>query len=98
MCRREKRMATKRALHVVGTGTIGEPLIGLLLHTQRALAVDEITFHKYSPRLEDRAKVSDLMRRGAKLVVDADKLTAFEKLGVQPTYTTQEALDQAAVV
>ena len=91
-------MATKRTLHVVGTGTIGEPLIGLLLHTQRALAVDEITFHKHSPRLEDRAKVSDLMRRGAKLAVDSEKLSAFEKLGIQPTYTTQEALEQAAVV
>jgi glyceraldehyde-3-phosphate dehydrogenase (NAD(P)) len=91
-------MATKRTLHVVGTGTIGEPLIGLLLHTQRALAVNEITFHKHSPRLEDRAKVSDLMRRGAKLAVDSEKLSAFEKLGIQPTYTTQEALEQAAVV
>lgn len=29
-------MTTKRALHVVGTGTIGEPLIGVLLHAQRA--------------------------------------------------------------
>src|SRR2546428_439979 len=77
---------------------VGEPLIGLLLHTQRALAVDEITFHKHSPRLEDRAKVSDLMRRGAKLAVDAEKLSAFEKLGIQPAYTTQEALEQAAVV
>ena len=43
-------MATKRTIHVVGTGTIGEPLLGLLLHTQRALEVDEITFHKHSPR------------------------------------------------
>jgi len=44
-------MATKRTIHVVGTGTIGEPLLGLLLHTQQALEVDEITFHKHSPRL-----------------------------------------------
>jgi hypothetical protein len=91
-------METKRALHVVGTGTIGEPLIGLLLHTQGALAVDEVTFHKHSPRLDDRAKVSDLMRRGAKLAVDSAKLSAFEKLGLQPRYTTQEALEQASVV
>ena len=42
-------MATKRTIHVVGTGTIGEPLLGLLLHTQQALEVDEITFHKHSP-------------------------------------------------
>jgi hypothetical protein len=51
-------MATKRTIHVVGTGTIGEPLLGLLLHTQQALEVDEITFHKHSPRLGDRAKMA----------------------------------------
>ena len=33
-------MATKRTIHVVGTGTIGEPLLGLLLHTHHALEVD----------------------------------------------------------
>ena len=91
-------MATKRTIHVVGTGTIGEPLLGLLLHTQAALEVDEITFHKHSPRLGDRAKITNLMRRGAQLAVDAEKRTDFEKLGLQPAYTTEEALAQATVV
>lgn len=91
-------MATKRAIHVVGTGTIGEPLLGLLLHTRQELAVDEITFHKHSPRPEDRAKLRALIRRGARLAVDPDKLQDFEKLGIQPTYTTPEALEQATVV
>src|SRR5215475_12144160 len=91
-------MVTKRTIHVVGTGTIGEPLLGLLLHTQRALEVDEITFHKHSPRPADRAKVTTLMRRGARLAVDAEKRPDFEKLGLQPVYTTEEALAQATVV
>src|SRR6266436_5397935 len=91
-------MATKRTLHVVGTGTIGEPLLGLLLHTQRALAIDEITFPKHSPRLMDRAKITNLIRRGARLAVDPEKLTDFEKLGLQPAYTTEEALTQATLV
>jgi hypothetical protein len=51
-------MATKRTIHVVGTGTIGEPLLGLLLHTQQALEVDEITFHKHSPRLGGCPRIS----------------------------------------
>src|SRR5690348_17135801 len=89
LVRRKTCMATKRTIHVVGTGTIGEPLLGLLLHTQRALEVDEITFHKYSPRLGDRAKITNLMRRGARLAVDAEKRTDFEKLGLQPVYTTE---------
>jgi glyceraldehyde-3-phosphate dehydrogenase (NAD(P)) len=91
-------MATKRTIHVVGTGTIGEPLLGLLMHTKRALAVDEITFHKHTPRPEDRAKINTLIHRGAKLAVAPDRLAAFEKLGIQPTYTTPEALEQATVV
>jgi glyceraldehyde-3-phosphate dehydrogenase type II len=91
-------MGTKRSIHVVGTGMIGEPLIGLLLHARQALAVDEITFYKHSPRLTDRAKIANLVRRGARLAVAPEQMVAFEKLGVQPTYTAQEALEQATVV
>ena len=91
-------MGTKRAIHVVGTGTIGEPLIGLLLNTRQALEIDEITFHKNIPRLKDRAKIRGLMRRGGKLSVDRVKMSEFEKLGMQPTYDTREALEQAMVV
>ena len=91
-------MATKRSIHVVGTGTIGEPLIGLLLNIQHDLEVDEITFHKNRPLLRDRSKVITLIRRGAKLVVDAEKMPDFEKLGMQPAYDTYEALQQASVV
>ena len=91
-------MGTKRIIHVVGTGTIGEPLIGLLLHARQALAVDEITFYKHSPRVTDRAKIANLMRRGARLTVAPESLVEFEKLGMQPTYTTEEALEQATVV
>ena len=88
----------KRSIHVVGTGTIGEPLIGLLTHAREALGVDQITFHKNSPRLEDRPKMRSLMRRGAKLAVDADKRHDFERIGLKPEYLTEEALEQASVV
>jgi glyceraldehyde-3-phosphate dehydrogenase (NAD(P)) len=91
-------MEAKRSIHVVGTGTIGEPLIGLLLGVRQDLEVDEITFHKNRPLLRDRAKVINLIRRGAKLAVDAEKIPEFEKLGMQPAYDTREALEQAAVV
>ena len=91
-------MGTKRAIHVVGTGTIGEPLIGLLLHIRQDLEIDEITFHKNRPLMHDRAKIRSLIRRGAKLVVEPDKMAEFEKLGMQPTYDIREALEQATVV
>ena len=34
----------KNIVHVVGTGTIGEPLIGLLANFREAFGIDEITF------------------------------------------------------
>ncbi len=89
---------SKRAIHVVGTGTIGEPLIGLLLSIRHNLEIDEVTFHKNRPLLNDRAKIHSLIRRGAKLVVDRDKMSEFDKLGIQPTYDIHEALEQATVV
>src|SRR5207253_7659613 len=91
-------MGAKRVVHVVGTGTLGEPVISLLLNLQRDLEVDEITFHKNRPLLDDRVKIISLMRRGAKLAVEAENVADFEKLGMQPTYTRQEALAQATVV
>ncbi len=91
-------MGTRRTIHVVGTGTIGEPLISLLLHLRQDLAVEDITFYKHSPRLSDRARIKSLMRQGAKLVVDTDKMADFEKIGLQPVYTHTDALQQASVV
>ena len=91
-------MSEKKAIHVVGTGTLGEPLISLLLKLQPDLGVDEITFHKNSPRLGDRMRIKNLMRLGGKLAVEADKMSEFEKIGLQPTYTCQDALEQATVV
>ena len=43
----------KNIVHVVGTGTIGEPLIGLLANFRQPFGIDEITFHKRTP-LGDR--------------------------------------------
>src|SRR5712691_10099059 len=91
-------MSAKRVVHVVGTGTLGEPLISLLLHLQRDLEIDELTFHKNRPLLDDRVKILTLIRRGAKLAVEAEKVAEFEKLGLHPTYTRQDALAQATVV
>ena len=88
-------MGAKRVVHVVGTGTLGEPVISLLLHLQHELEVDEITFHKNRPLRNDRMKILSLMRRGAKLAVEEEKMADFEKLDMLPAYTRQAALEQA---
>ena len=70
----------RKIIHIIGTGTIGEPLIGLLCDYRDQLGIDEVTFHKNSALNRDRSKVTDLLRRGARLAVDAEKLTEFTKI------------------
>ena len=36
---------SRKIVHVVGTGTIGEPLIGLLCDFKNQVGIDEVTFH-----------------------------------------------------
>ncbi len=85
-------------VHVVGTGTIGEPLIGLLADHKEDFGIDEVTFHKRTPLVEERAKVNDLIRRGAHLSVEQDRWSSFEELGHIPKYEAREAIDRATVV
>lgn len=85
-------------VHVIGTGTIGEPLIGLLCDLREALGFDEVTFHKRTPLLTDRSKVRRLVQRGAKLCVDPAARQGFVDLDMHPTYEALEALERASVV
>ena len=85
-------------VHIVGTGTIGEPLIGLFTDFREKLGVDEVTFHKRTPLASDRSKISHLLSRGAKLATDSDQRDAFEKLGHKVDFEAEEALARATVV
>ncbi len=89
---------TQKVVHVVGTGTIGEPLTGILASLQDAFHIDEVTFHKRTPLPTDRSKVIALQRKGAKLCVDADSWKAFEELEMSPDYEAEEAIDRSSVV
>ncbi len=73
-------------VHVIGTGTIGEPLIGLLCDAKDDLGIDEVTFYKHSPTLEDRPKIKGMINRGANLCVSNDKIKEFQELGLEPMY------------
>ncbi|MFZ9617721.1 MAG: hypothetical protein ACO29Y_05345 [Holophagaceae bacterium] len=85
-----------KTVHIVGTGTIGLPLISLFAHYREALGIDEVTFHKNS--VVERPKIQDLLTRGAKLVCDADKKKAFEAYGTPATYTHEEILSRDQIV
>ncbi len=91
-------MSDGNIVHVVGTGTIGEPLIGLLCDAQDDLGIDEVTFYKHTPKLTDRPKLKGLITRGANLAVRKDKLTDFQELGIDPLYDAEEAIKRASVV
>ena len=90
-------MASKTVL-VVGTGTIGEPLIAMLSRSRAALGVDRVLFHKHSALKGDRSKVHALQATGAELVVHAEKWQTFVELQMQPAMTFTDALEASAVV
>jgi glyceraldehyde-3-phosphate dehydrogenase (NAD(P)) len=83
---------------VVGTGTIGEPLIGILSTFCEPFGIDEVTFHKRTPLLTDRSKVIVLSQKGAKLCVDKERWHSFKQMGMEPCYEAEEAIDRAKVV
>lgn len=91
-------MSRQKNVLVVGTGTIGEPLIGLLVAYKKQLGIDHVQFHKRTPLLTDRSKVSDLVRRGAEFVCDDGKQEDFRAIGVEPTTVMEKALEDASVV
>ena len=74
----------KKIVHVVGTGTIGEPLIGLFTDFSGYLGLDEVTFHKRTPLEFDKARIRHLIDRGAHLAVDPDRAAGTAGSGAPP--------------
>ena len=91
-------MAAKKIVHIVGTGTIGEPLVGILSTFQDKFGIDEVTFHKRTPLVTDRSKVTVSCQNGAKLAVDKERWQKFVDMGMTPSYEAEEAIERANVV
>jgi glyceraldehyde-3-phosphate dehydrogenase type II len=89
---------SRKIVHVVGTGTIGEPLIGLLSDYKEQLGIDEVTFHKNTPLTTDRSKVKSLLKRGARLSTNSDSFDGFDAIGLKPEFETEEAINRASVI
>ena len=88
----------RKIVHIVGTGTIGEPLIGILCEQKSNLGIDEITFHKHTPLTRDKPKVQGLINKGARLSVLEDRIDDFKAIGLEPEFTMEEAIARASVV
>tara|TARA_Y100001978_G_C23687401_1_gene432740 strand:- start:597 stop:1658 length:1062 start_codon:yes stop_codon:yes gene_type:complete len=87
-----------KVVHIVGTGTIGEPLIGLISDFKEKLGIDQVTFHKNTPLLSDRSKVQSLVSRGAVLTTSKDTFDGFKKIGLNPLFSTEDAIERSSVV
>ena len=83
---------------VIGTGTIGEPLIGLLAEHKDSLGLDNIIFFKRTPLSEEKGKVEALLRKGAKIVSTSDVLKEFHQLGFNETSDVEQAYDDSDVI
>ncbi len=88
----------RKIVHVVGTGNIGEPLIGILCEQKSNLGIDEVTFHKQSPLTKDAPKIKNLIAKGARLSVHEDRVENFKEIGLEPEFTMEEAVSRASVV
>jgi len=87
----------KKNVLVIGTGTIGEPLIGLLSDFKDQFDIN-VFFHKRTPLSDEYAKVESLCKRGAKLVVDTEKWNDFLQLRHKPNFNFEQAFKMADVV
>lgn len=88
----------RKIVHIVGTGTIGEPLIGILCEQKSNLGIDEITFHKHTPLTSDKPKIQNLIKKGARLSVLEDRMDDFKAIGLEPEFTMEEAIARSSVV
>src|SRR3989442_11179805 len=79
----ETAMASKKVVHIIGTGTIGVPLIGLFADRKDQLGFDEVTFHKRTPLLTDRSKGVNLLKRGARLACDGAARPGCQGVGIE---------------
>ena len=83
---------------VIGTGTIGEPLIGLLAEHKDALGLEEILFFKRTPLSDEKGKVEALLRKGAKIVSTSDVISDFKKLGFSDIEDVEKTYKDVGVI
>ncbi len=88
----------RKIVHIIGTGTVGAPLIGVLLGRREQLGIEEISFQPNLKALENKAFLNGLAARGAKLCVRDDVADEFISVGCKIDYSAAEAIERAAVI
>jgi len=60
---------SRKIVHIVGTGTIGVPLISILTERKTELGIEEVSFQPDINALTNKALIKGLAQRGAKLAI-----------------------------
>lgn len=94
----QRRRFFMKNVFIVGMGTIGEPLTGLLTDYKKELGINRVFFTKKTPNVEHRSKVRDLIERGALFACHEESTGDFRKEGMHPAATFEEALKESAVI
>lgn len=87
-----------KTVSIIGTGTIGAPLISMFNRYKDQFGVDEVIFFKNTPLSHDISNVKQFIAGGAKLATDQNKVSKFHSLGVDVSYTREEAVRKANVI
>lgn len=101
-------MTKEKTVLVIGTGTIGYPLIQRLVWSAAYaghpyFAWNEIIFHKKRPLLKNVPRLKGLLGvadNGVRVSLCVDEQTGgmFQQIGLNPSYTLEEAIDKADLV
>ena len=88
----------RNIVHIVGTGTIGAPLIGILSSRCKNLGIEEVTFQPDPTAIRNIALLKGLVNHGAKLAVPEEYIDEFTSVGCKVDYHADEAIERAGVI
>jgi len=88
----------RNIVHIVGTGTVGAPLIGILASRRKKLGIEEVTFKPEEAEIRNVALLKGLVDLGAKLCISEENTDEFASIGCKIDYPASEAIDRAGVI
>ncbi|MBN2601884.1 MAG: hypothetical protein JXR87_07820 [Candidatus Marinimicrobia bacterium] len=88
----------RNIIHIIGAGTVGTPLIGILSSRRKSLGIDEISFQPDLSEIRNIAMIRGLVSHGAKLCVPIEFADEFASAGCKIDYSADEAIQRAGVI
>ena len=89
---------SRNIIHIVGTGTVGTPLIGILASRRKSLGIDEISFQPNLTEIRNIALIRGMVDYGAKLCLPEEYKDEYASAGCKIDYDSREAVHRAGVI